>query len=142
MKTEVIEITPEVARVYLKQNTNNRNLIKRKLAQYAKDMKEGRWVLNGEPIQFDDSGELINGQHRLNACIRSNSAFTTLVVFGVSGEEMGDAIYMARMRKVRMKKDIGMNQNDEMFMIMKAYQYHVKGKKIEKMYIPETMPNL
>lgn len=77
-------ITPEQAALYLAATTKrNRNLREKDVAAYARDMLSGNWQVNGEAIQFDTNGDLDNGQHRLNACIRAGVPFTTVVVRGV-----------------------------------------------------------
>lgn len=45
-------------------------------------MKAGRWKLNGEAIIFGVSGRLLNGQHRLKACVLANMPFDTVIVKG------------------------------------------------------------
>jgi hypothetical protein len=83
-------ITPEVAERWLEKNTNNRRLNKplddRTVLGYAHDMKLGRWHLTGEPLMFDWNGDLLNGQHRLWACIIAETPFESVVVFGVDPE--------------------------------------------------------
>lgn len=81
MKVETI--TPEIAKVYLEHNTNNRKENKGHVAFLAKQMSAGEWQMNGEAIVFDKDGNLSNGQHRLKACILANVPFTTAVVRGV-----------------------------------------------------------
>jgi len=83
MNVEVEKITPELAKKYLANNKINRGLNKNSVAKYATSMQEGRWKLNGEPIQFNCDGTLINGQHRLQACVRADTSFDTLVARGI-----------------------------------------------------------
>ena len=72
MKTTVEKITPEQARKYLLANTDNyRKLSRGKVAQYAGDMKAGRWQLNGQGIAFGKDGILKDGQHRLAAIVQA-----------------------------------------------------------------------
>ena len=82
MRIEVI--TPDVAGAYLSLNTRNRAIRKTHLDDLTKAMRAGEWVLNGQPIIFDDFGNLIDGQHRLSACVASGTAFISYVVCGVS----------------------------------------------------------
>lgn len=72
-------ITPDIAREMLEKNINNRNLRKARVQQYAVDMAEGRWQVTGEAIKFNGSA-LIDGQHRLAACVKAEASFRTLVV--------------------------------------------------------------
>jgi hypothetical protein len=84
--TATIEtITPEVAAVYLASRGRNRNVNARHVARLATDMSNGNWVVTGEAIKFD-SHVLIDGQHRLEACVMSETPFTTLVVRGLPTE--------------------------------------------------------
>lgn len=90
MITTTIEtITPQVAEEYLRHNTKNRYGCKGNrhvIAALAEDMKAGLWKLNGESIIFDAGGVLVDGQHRLLACIKAGVSFQTLVVRGVDGD--------------------------------------------------------
>jgi hypothetical protein len=81
-KTSIID--PKTAQEWLDtKNVANRPLSKRTVDKYAQEMKAGRWKLNGEAIIFGTSGNLMNGQHRLAACVKAERDFTTLVTFGV-----------------------------------------------------------
>lgn len=79
-------ITPATAKDYLNANTNNRRVRKSRVAIYADAMRQGEWLMTGEPIVFSSDGSLINGQHRLAACIEADHPFTTVVVRGVGAE--------------------------------------------------------
>lgn len=84
LETEIVTITPSIAREWLRLLAPNRPLSKSLVELYATAMREGRWRLNGETMQFSTTGLLVNGQHRVNACIRANVSFKALVVYGVS----------------------------------------------------------
>lgn len=75
-------ITPDIARDYLLRNKVNRPLNQATVEHYARQMKEGKWLRNGDPIQFLENGYLGNGQHRLNAIVKANIPVTLLVVHG------------------------------------------------------------
>jgi hypothetical protein len=80
-------ITPQLAKDYLAKNIDNRTISLRKVREYATFMKEGRWLFNGDTISFGESGRLINGQHRLLACIESGASFQVIVVREVPTED-------------------------------------------------------
>jgi hypothetical protein len=82
--TERAVLVPGVAGALLSANPNNRNLSEKRVAQYAKDMVEGHWTFNGEPIIVASTGELNDGQHRAQAVIVSNRPQEMLFVFGVT----------------------------------------------------------
>ena len=86
MKSTVVTITPLVAKGWLTKNTHNRSLSKTTVEKYAKYMREGMWKLNGEPIIFANDGSLMSGQHRLEACVKANTNFQSVVVTGVDRE--------------------------------------------------------
>ena len=71
MTAEIIRITPELAKVWLGRNTDNRRLRKHRANVLAKEMTDGNWAANGESISFDTKGALVDGQHRLQAIINS-----------------------------------------------------------------------
>jgi hypothetical protein len=60
-------LSPSDAQLLLELNTNNRTPKNLTSAQYASDMKSGRWRYAGEAIKFAVDGTLLDGQHRLKA---------------------------------------------------------------------------
>lgn len=76
-------ITPLMASAYLQKNDKNRNVSKVIVDAYTREMKDGRWVLSNDAIAFDTDGNLINGQHRLYAVIKSGCTCDFLVVRGM-----------------------------------------------------------
>ncbi len=81
-----MEITPDLAREWLETRGNNRKVSDSVVNTYAKDMAEDRWVFNGAPIQFDEDGKLLNGQHRLWAVIESGVTIDSVVQWGIPRE--------------------------------------------------------
>lgn len=87
MYTKVTTISPQEAALWLNtKNSKNRPISENAVSKYAQEMKEGRWRLNGQGIIFNQSGQLANGQHRLLACVRSNTPFSSLVTYGVADD--------------------------------------------------------
>ena len=80
---EQLTITPEIAREMLTHNTMNRNIDRRRVEKYARDMKSGRWNLNGSTIVIAEDGTLLDGQNRLLAVIDANIDVDFLVVRNV-----------------------------------------------------------
>lgn len=83
IKTEIVTITPAIAEAYLSKNIKNRKPSRSTIDTYARDMRTGSWVLNGDAIRFDCDGNLIDGQHRLRACIKADSNFQSLVIYNL-----------------------------------------------------------
>lgn len=84
LKSEVVRITPELARSWLEQNLpTNRKLNNARVDVYAHDIREGKWDVTGDSIKFNGNGKLLDGQHRLRAVVKCNVPIHSLVVWGV-----------------------------------------------------------
>lgn len=81
---QVTEITPEIAGQLLERNTANRPPKPRMIKQFARDMEAGKWDPDASDIKIAATGELVDGQNRLLACLLAGVPFPTLVRFGVS----------------------------------------------------------
>lgn len=82
-RVEKIFVTPEMAAEWLARNTGNRRLIKGHVDSLERVLERGEWSLNGETIKFGNDGRLLDGQHRLHACVNSGVGFWTWVAYGV-----------------------------------------------------------
>jgi hypothetical protein len=82
----VVDLTPETAQRWLGANTSNRNIRPAVVNTYARDMAAGNWQFTGEAIKFDCAGTLLDGQHRLLACIKSGATIRVLVVNGLPAD--------------------------------------------------------
>lgn len=76
-------VTPKLAAELLKNNSSNRPLSRARMLKYSEDMSSGRWRWNGDTIKIDDSGCLLDGQHRLQAVIHSGITIEALIVEGL-----------------------------------------------------------
>jgi hypothetical protein len=82
----IVTITPEKAKQWLEMNIEgNRTLRKQTVDQYAMHMRNNEWPLTGQPIIFNGD-QLIDGQHRLHACVKAGVPFQSLVVRNVHPE--------------------------------------------------------
>lgn len=87
IETQVITITPELALDWLTtRNIHNRKLRERHVRDLALQMKTGTFVFNGDPIRFAANGDLLDGQHRLQACVEAEVPFQALVIYGLENE--------------------------------------------------------
>lgn len=87
VKMEVKTFTPKEAdEILATKNTGNRKIRPARKAYFAREMKAGNWKLTGEPIIFGKTGRLLNGQHRLAACVETGISLTTAVVYGIEEE--------------------------------------------------------
>lgn len=80
---ELVLVTPKMAQQWLLKNHKNRNLRQAKVDRYARDLLAGSWRFTGESIKFDWDGNLIDGQHRLAALLKSGITIQLLVVRNV-----------------------------------------------------------
>ena len=84
--TGIETITPEIAANLLSRNNGNRSVSVTHVSRLAKLMESGKFELNGDTIRIDENGDLIDGQHRLTACVKANASFQSLVVRGLPRE--------------------------------------------------------
>jgi hypothetical protein len=82
----VESITPERASEYLAANRGNRNIVQAHVAAMARDIVNGRWMFNAQPICFSRSGRLLNGQHRLSAVLEAGEPIEVMVMRGLPEE--------------------------------------------------------
>lgn len=83
--SERMRINPIMAEIMLTWNDRNRPASEGTVKKYAEAMRDGRWHYTGEAIIFSNQ-RLIDGQHRLAACVASGVPFEALVVFGAPDE--------------------------------------------------------
>lgn len=83
----VEEVTPRIAQDWLENhNPVNRNQRRRKSDQYARDMDADHWLFNADPIRFDVNGDMLDGQHRAIAIVKSGKPQPILVIRGLPRE--------------------------------------------------------
>lgn len=93
--TEMV-VTPEQALEWLTHNDNNRSISKKHVALLAGMMSRNEYHFVGDPIRFDVDGRLLDGQHRLNAIIESETSHKMIVVSGLTPDSQ---VYMDAGRK-------------------------------------------
>lgn len=65
MKTEIVSVTPVMAREWLKHNVKNRKLRPGVVETLHHAWSRGEWKVTHQGIAFGKSGNLLDGQHRL-----------------------------------------------------------------------------
>lgn len=83
---QVLHITPELAEEWLANNIANRPLNNSNVRFLINQLQQNKWMLNGEAIKIAPDGELLDGQHRLEAIRRSGIAATSVVIFNCPKE--------------------------------------------------------
>lgn len=85
-KAEIVlmHITPEYAKYLLQMNTGNfRRCNPNKVDEYTEQMRRGEWDTTGDTIKITD-GVLIDGQHRLEAIVKSGKAQTIAIAWNIA----------------------------------------------------------
>jgi len=87
MTTQIIKVTPEQAKEWI-ENANAKNPRKAinwgNVTRFAEIMEAGKFTTTHQGIAFDRFGNLVDGQHRLLAVIKSGVAIYLMVTTGVS----------------------------------------------------------
>lgn len=84
--TEWMTITPERAKAILANNKSNRPLSDKAVRDIANRMQAGTWIETHQGIGIDANGDVVDGQHRLSAIVKSGIAHRYLVTIGLSPE--------------------------------------------------------
>lgn len=98
-----IWVSPELATIWLRNDTHNRRTGERPIAAYLRDMDAGAWRETGETVVWtgefnpeypyiQEDAILLNGGHRLKSAAQSQLGFPVYVVFDVdiSGQDKTD----------------------------------------------------
>lgn len=100
IRTEIIN--KERAQELMLKNKRNRRINNNQVIFLCKEIKQGRWMENGETIKFDINGNLIDGQHRLQAIISTDSSIKCTIAYDLSP----DAFNCIDTNRVRTTQDI------------------------------------
>lgn len=77
-------ITPGQAQEYLqnseKAGFRNRKINDQTVERYSRAFKDGKWDPYASTVHIDEEGVLINGYHRMWACVMSETGFNTILV--------------------------------------------------------------
>ncbi|MFF7414870.1 MULTISPECIES: hypothetical protein [Streptomyces] len=82
--SRIVKVTPEIAATFLSRDSVNRRLDMGQVRALAETILRGEWKLTHQGIAFDETGALLDGQHRLHAIIEANAPVEMLVFDGVA----------------------------------------------------------
>lgn len=99
VETEVVLITPKMAKKWLEGHENIRTINWRSVDAMAHDIMNDAWRLTHQGICFNEKGELVDGQHRLHAIIQADRSVRMLVCH-VRGITVRDPIDEGRRRSL------------------------------------------
>lgn len=118
-------ITPQVALAWLGEyNSGNRKIKDSHAARLARDIIAGNWMVNAQPICFHGNpfaggpARLINGQHRLRACVLANMSIEVPIAINIP--EAAFATYDEQPRKRKYRKEQDVSAGDERVMMSAA----------------------
>lgn len=75
-----VDITRPLAQVLVDStDESQRSVARSRVLEIASDIDNGRWENTGDPIRLSPTGTLVDGQHRLNAYLRSKNENFVLV---------------------------------------------------------------
>lgn len=77
-------VAPDMAQFMKGSAAPNRPLSQAQSKAMQADMNAGNWAFNGETLKCNDAGQLFDGQHRVDAIIRSGVPTRMLVALGCS----------------------------------------------------------
>jgi hypothetical protein len=97
MKPTLMTVTPKIAKEMLGANNKNRRMSAPHVAKLAKAMRDGHWKVNGDQIRISTLGNVVDGQHRLMAVVRSGVSIKTWVMYDVP-EDVFDTIDVGKRR--------------------------------------------
>lgn len=87
ISSEIITISPAQASSWLEDSKfDNRRLDDRNVDRIVRDIKNNRWVFDGNPIRFDKEENIIDGQHRLWAIVFSGKSVQSSVIRGLDSQ--------------------------------------------------------
>lgn len=103
IKSKICKIGPSQAERILKNNKSNRSLRKNVVDNYCRDMKNDMWSLTHQGIAISDKNQLLDGQHRLHAIIKSGKTIELMVTTGIPEDDAME--YMVDCGAKRLSKD-------------------------------------
>lgn len=106
----VVTVTPVLAQLLLLKNPINRPYSRRGRNELQQDMQSGRFVCNGESIVISRTGNVLDGQHRLDSVVQTGVPIEVVMVFGIEDQ-------------ARYTIDTGRNKSVSNFLSMKGKEY-------------------
>lgn len=142
-----VDITPDMAGEWLRNNFRNRPVSDDVVKSYARDMASGQWVATHQGIAFNDRDELIDGQHRLLAIVAAGITVRMMVTFGMPSEIEGspmttmDAVDRGRPRSVadQLKIQHGMKNGSAIAMICASLAALCQDERTRRLSVGQTL---
>lgn len=82
----IVTITPEAAATFLSANSRNRAISATRVQNLVRILRTGKWKLTPDAIAIDTEGLILNGQHRLAACLEAAIPIEVLLYVGAEAD--------------------------------------------------------
>lgn len=107
MVGDLVWMTPDLARQWLKKNVNNRNISDLQIRKLKESIRDDGYKLTHQGLAFCEDGTLIDGQHRLTVIISLDISCWVWVVFNVPNSSKSNIDHKFRPRStvVNLKYD-------------------------------------
>ncbi|WP_394822288.1 hypothetical protein [Pendulispora albinea] len=125
----LVSMTPEIAMALLSRSVKNRTVSWDRVAAFARDMKDGAWLLNNQGIGLGADGRLYDGQHRLWAVVLSGMTVQIWLIRGLQPSSRA-TIDQGRMRDVGDTLRIvdGVEQSRKLVSWLRGIEILVRGR--------------
>lgn len=90
MKSTAELVTPEIAKKWMEENTENRPISQFNVRKYARRMTAGKWKLTHQAVGITDDGRILDGQHRLLAIILSDTPVWLYITRGCDADTFAE----------------------------------------------------
>jgi len=145
--TRWLDVTPDMARRWLQANFINRDLKEDVVQSYARQIMTGDFIPTHQGIAFNDADELIDGQHFLNAVVRTGRTVRRLVTFGLPKTIPGknytvmDVIDSGKARSIadQLKIQHGLKNGSQIAQICSALAHLCVGERMRRLSVGQTL---
>jgi len=129
---ETVRINPEMASSMLANQRTNRAISRHTVNKYAREIQSGRWISSIlSPIVVDEEGRLIDGQHRLQAIVKSAVEVDAIIVRSDSRTVDLMCENRARTAADRLKIFDGFGEDTKVLVgVMRLCQARILGEQI------------
>ena len=147
VRSQWMDVTPEMASRWLRNNFRNRPVKDDVVSAYARDMVNGAWQPTHQGIAFNDRDELIDGQHRLMAVVKSRCTVRMMVTFNlpakIEGHEMTtmDCVDRGCTRSVadQLKIQHGLKSGGQIAQVTSTLAHLCIGERMRRMSVGQTL---
>jgi hypothetical protein len=134
IKLQFMEVTPSQAKIWLNENkdSKNRKSSRHKINKYKEELQNLNWGFSNDEVCFDVNNRLINGKHRLTACVEADMPmFLTIATgFPTDAFQNFDCGYLRSNGQIL--NIAGIDHSNEMASTIRGYQLITNGATAAK----------